>query len=512
MALVLLLALVLAACGRKPESTARQAAPAPVKAAAVAPAPKPAGALPAQAACVTPECHARYATAAHIHGPVAAGSCQSCHEPDQGGHAYPLTRTGNALCTFCHTVAGTKAHQHKALDPTAVAPATAAAPAPPAETEIGAATTGALPAAAPGVPATGGCLACHNPHVAQAKFLLVTDAVDALCAKCHILPLKAHAHEPFAKGQCTLCHQAHQSDYGSLLRNGDGPEHCYSCHAEKRTAIAQSLDVHKPAAQSCTTCHGPHATDFGQQLKVAVNDTCLKCHTKIKDQLAAAKRVHGAITAGNCVSCHNAHASNQPAELKARTDQVCLTCHEKAVKTPDGRTIAAMGPVLASKNLHGPVKEGSCGECHWPHAGDQPNLLKQYFPDTFYAKFDLHNYDLCFSCHNAQMVLRSRTANLTNFRDGDKNLHFLHVNRDDKGRTCLTCHEVHGSDLPNHMAASVPFEGSNWPMPLNYEAAAAGGACTPGCHDKRTYDRNKPVTLITPPNPATLPAPNGGRP
>ena len=323
--------------------------------------------------------------------------------------------------------------------------------------------------------------------------------------QCHDVPLKKFAHQPFAQGQCTLCHQPHQSDYRNLLRNGDGPQHCYSCHAEKRTAMTQSPDVHKAAAESCTTCHSPHATDYPRQLKKPVNDTCLQCHTQVRDQMAKAKYVHGAMTAGTCASCHDPHASNQPNELKARMDKVCLTCHEKAIQTADGRTIAAMGPVLASRNLHGPVKAGHCSECHLPHAADQPNLLKQYFPDKFYAKFDLNNYALCFSCHNPQMVLRPTTENLTNFRDGDRNLHFVHVNRDDKGCTCITCHDVHGSNLPNHMAASVPFEGSNWAMPINYEQAAGGGSCTPGCHDKRTYDRNKPVTM-----PATLPAAKGG--
>jgi predicted CXXCH cytochrome family protein len=496
---VLVTALLLGGCGRNPNTTAATGtAPATQHVATVAtmPAAKPTRPLPEKAACVTAECHASYQTAAHIHGPVAAVACQSCHMSDQGGHTYPLLRAGNALCTFCHAVAGTKAHQHKALEPTAAANAT-----------TGATTRGAA-AGAPTERAskTGGCLACHDPHTSKAKYLLVTDSVEALCAKCHKVPLKKFAHQPFAAGQCTLCHQPHQSDYGNLLRNGDGPAHCYSCHADKRMAMAQSLDVHKPAAQSCTTCHGPHATDYARQLKLPVNDTCLKCHTKVKDQIAQAKHVHGALTAGNCASCHDPHASNQPDELKARTDKVCLTCHEKAIQTADGRTIAALGPVLASKNLHGPVKAGSCGECHLPHAADQPNLLKQYFPDTFYAKFDITNYALCFSCHNSQMVLRAKTANLTNFRDGDKNLHFAHVNRDDKGRTCITCHEVHGSNLPNHMAASVPFEGSNWSLPINYDQTARGGGCTPGCHDQRTYDRNKPV----PAAPATVPAANGG--
>src|SRR4051812_2876873 len=75
------------------------------------PAPRPTTTMTAKAACITPECHAKFATAAHIHGPVAQGSCQSCHQADQGNHTFPLIRTANATCTFCHAVAGTKAHQ-----------------------------------------------------------------------------------------------------------------------------------------------------------------------------------------------------------------------------------------------------------------------------------------------------------------------------------------------------------------------------------------------------------------
>jgi len=108
---------------------------------------------------------------------------------------------------------------------------------------------------------------------------------------------------------------------------------------------------------------------------------------------------------------------------------------------------------------------------------------------TFYTKFDLKKYDLCFTCHEANIVLTSKTTTLTNFRNGEVNLHFVHVNRDDKGRSCKTCHDVHASNLPNHMALSVPFEGSGWAMPIEYEKSATGGSCAPGCHKPRTYDR-----------------------
>jgi len=485
----------LAACTPESSTTGTATAPA-TQPAALPPLPKPTGPLAKDASCITAQCHAQYKTAAHIHGPVAAetafaiatpaapatapatgpgpgAGCKACHAEDQGNHHYPLVRQGNAMCTFCHAVSGSKTWQHKALQE--------------------APTTDPTSEPSPSMlqqHAQGGCLTCHQPHTSKAKFLLTADTVQAVCEKCHDLPLKKHAHEPFAAGQCTVCHQAHQADNKTLLRYGEGPDHCYGCHKDKQAAIAKAPHVHRASAEDCTTCHGPHATDNAKQLKKPVNDTCLTCHKNIRNQLATAKQVHGAMTQGNCASCHDPHASDQPAELKARTDKVCLTCHANEVKAADGRTFPGMAKVLASKDLHGPVKTGSCSECHLPHAADQPNLLKKFVPDSFYAKFDLNNYALCFSCHDQQLVLKANTT-LTNFRDGEKNLHFVHVNREDKGRTCKTCHDVHGSDLPKHMAASVPFEGSSWAMPTNYVPAANGGSCSPGCHAEKSYDRTK---------------------
>ncbi len=456
-------AMMLAACGR--EAPVPATAPASVTAKVVTAAPKPTGPLAADASCITAVCHASYRSAPHLHQPTAVGACFSCHLQDTGNHTYPVARKGNAMCTFCHAVSGTKQHQHKAIEQQ-------------------------------------GCTACHDPHASRAKFLLVGDTVGATCARCHETPMKKHAHEPFAAGQCTVCHQPHQSEYPSLLRNGAGADHCFGCHTDKQKAMTQLPHVHKASLEACTNCHGPHATDYPKQLKRSANDTCLSCHAKLKDEMAKANVVHGAIAEG-CVTCHDPHASSQPGELKERMDKVCLTCHDKPMKTASGRNIASMAPVLASSSLHGPVRSGGCSECHNPHAANEPNLLRKYFPDRFYAGFDVNNYALCFTCHDKQLVLLPKTAALTNFRDGDRNLHFVHVNRSEKGRTCKSCHDVHGSNLPNHMAASVPFEGSGWAMPIKYEAARDGGTCTPGCHDEKSYHRNKPVSTAPKSNPET---------
>jgi predicted CXXCH cytochrome family protein len=421
----------------------------PVVFAAVAPATKPSGPLPSNASCVTPECHGEFTRAAQIHGPVAQRACDACHAGDMGGHTYPLKRDAAQTCTMCHSVAGMQSHQHKALEQ--------------------------------------GCLACHQPHTSRAKFLLKADTVERTCAACHEIPLKKFAHEPFIKGECTLCHQPHEADNKMLLRGGGGSKHCFTCHDGLRTVMASASHVHEPAVKDCNTCHEPHSTDQPRQLRVAMEQNCYACHNKVKKHVEQSNVQHKAMMEANkCANCHNAHASEQPGLLRQRMDKVCLSCHEQM-----GKTIAS------SQFLHGPIRAGSCGGCHDPHGSTFPNLLERSFPKSFYTSFDMKKYGLCFTCHEPQMLLVEKTDSLTNFRDGDRNLHFVHVNRDDKGRTCKTCHAVHGSKLPNHMASEVPFEGSNWAMPIEFEKKTDGGSCSPGCHVPKTYSWATSTTAPT---------------
>jgi predicted CXXCH cytochrome family protein len=441
---------------------------------ALPPAPRPTQPLAPDASCITAQCHATFASADHVHAPVGAESCHSCHQPDAGNHVYPLTRTGNETCTFCHTVTGTRAHEHQAVE-------------------------------------NPGCVACHDPHISTTKYLLKTDSVEQLCADCHQLPINRYTHGPVAVGQCTLCHQPHQSDSPRLLRKGEGAEHCFSCHTELRLSIANAAFVHQPAAESCDGCHDPHSSANPHQLHQPLQQTCFSCHQDMANYVQQAGVSHDALfTDDSCANCHDPHAASRPHMLSDRVDRLCLKCHDKPLTATSGRVIANMQQTLQREYLHGPIRSGDCTACHNAHGASNTRLLREKFPETFYAAFDLGNYALCFQCHDQQLVLKENTGQLTRFRNGETNLHFLHVNRDEKGRTCKTCHDMHGSDLPNHLASDVPFEGSQWSMPIAFEKTDDGGSCAPGCHEPRSYHRTPfntqtalPRMPQQPPQPAT---------
>jgi len=106
------------------------------------------------------------------------------------------------------------------------------------------------------------------------------------------------------------------------------------------------------------------------------------------------------------------------------------------------------------------------------------------------------------------MLRDKETTTLTNFRDGKRNLHFLHVNRPEKGRTCRACHETHASTHPKHIRDAVPFGKVNWPLELKYQVEYAdintgeacdtpsdtcvktGGSCV-ACHKRVYYNYTK---------------------
>ncbi len=406
--------------------------------------------------CVTGKCHSNMGTDKFVHGPVAAGECQFCHK-ETGKHKFaPIPNPASQLCYSCHDRKDNLKHVH-----------------PPVK--------------------AGKCTACHSPHQSPFKYQLRASGSD-LCFKCHDKKMMAGAfkHGPASTGQCTICHNPHSSDYDKMLF-AEGNDLCLSCHTDKADELKNDKYIHPAVELGCVNCHSPHSAGFKYNLRADRHeDLCFMCHANKKKQVEESKTKHGAITQTKkkCLNCHNPHGSDLPKMLLKKPIDLCLSCHDKPLDTPTGKIVDMKGYLAENKDWHGPIKEGDCPACHSPHGSDNFRMLRKNFPSSMYMPYDPNNYALCFMCHQNTIAAEKYTTTLTNYRNGNLNLHYVHVHQI-KGRVCVFCHDPHGSNNPKHIRDYVKF--GAWKLPINYKKTATGGQCSPGCHVTRYYDRNNPV-------------------
>lgn len=337
------------------------------------------------------------------------------------------------------------------------------------------------------------CDSCHesvesqHPQNGKKTFKLVSEPPE-LCTTCHDnITNFPHLHGPVSAGDCTACHTPHASDIKPLLLKKDD-ELCAECHVEIQELLKKP-DVHPALNGGCTSCHNPHGSAHPMLLAEEGSAACFACHDDIGTKVEKSPVVHAAVRSEKgCASCHSPHASDNAKLLLAPEKESCLGCH-KTVITKNMTT------------LHGPIKEGKCTPCHDPHAGQFAKLLVAEFPPNPYAPYTDKEYALCFSCHKRDLVQYPDTSFATGFRDGERNLHYLHVNNKQKGRSCKLCHDLHGSSQAKLMADSVPF--GKWSLPLKFVKTETGGSCAPGCHKMQSYDRKNPGKK---PEPAKPPA------
>jgi predicted CXXCH cytochrome family protein len=83
-------------------------------------------------------------------------------------------------------------------------------------------------------------------------------AGDELCFRCHALRLeKRYVHGPLASGGCMACHQPHTSPYRYLLVSASD-SFCLRCH--DRAGLVR-IEGHLGEADNCTSCHDAHMSD-----------------------------------------------------------------------------------------------------------------------------------------------------------------------------------------------------------------------------------------------------------
>jgi len=303
-------------------------------------------------------------------------------------------------------------------------------------------------------------------------------------------PVSAHA--PFEAGECQLCHANNDPKQpGPVIT--DVTTLCLGCH-EEFPGVLKRAHVHAPAQTACTNCHNPHNASYPKMLLQEGSQLCTGCHKPIAETMTSASVPHKALSSGaQCLNCHNPHASAVEALLVQLPFDLCLSCHNvDTMVGVNGKKLQNMKAWLDDNpDWHGPVRDKDCVACHQPHGGDQFRLLDGNYPKEFYAPYNPDVYDLCFTCHKEKAFSTARTDKLTRFRDGEKNLHFVHLQQPGRGRTCRACHEVHASKQKHHIRDGVPYGSGGWVLKINYEKTATGGSCAKTCHQERGYENRK---------------------
>lgn len=404
--------------------------------------------------CITSECHTDLKKERFLHGPTAKAECAPCHEAVGGKHVFTSVAEGNKLCFECHD------------------------PIPPGKVEH--------------EPVQKNCLECHAVHGANNRFFLLESEDVKLCDRCHDKDRKDNAfkHGPYDRGLCLACHTPHNSDNDHLLV--EPPEQfCFMCHEEMADNSKGAISVHEPYVKDCNGCHSAHGSNQRYFLHAEASELCNQCHEDDMTKWKQAKVPHKPLVEdAKCSGCHEPHFSNNEKLLQQASGPLCLSCHDQTYTQENGKTLVDVkAQIEGAKFLHGPVKDGTCVPCHNAHGSDYAKLLNRYFPPRFYAPFKEENYELCFFCHDKNVTLEPESID-TKFRNGNQNMHYLHVNRE-KGRTCRACHAEHASDNPVHIRPAVPY--GRWMMENDFVKTETGGTCATGCHQRYGYDRENPV-------------------
>lgn len=290
---------------------------------------------------------------------------------------------------------------------------------------------------------------------------------------------KQFIHKPVREGSCYKCHKPtdkrhprFKKEAFNLSDNGKSGL-CDECHEKKNSMKF----VHTPVASGdCLKCHDAHQSGNKSQLKAPLEQFCYMCHEKAKYDR---KYPHAPIAEGKCMGCHDPHQTNFKYMLKGDGKQLCFICHKKAQFT--------------GKSLHGPIAKGDCSGCHSTHGTQYPHLLKKNFSEAFYMPFNKDNFDLCFDCHNNKLADDQETEAQTNFRNGFTNIHYIHINKSEKGRSCKVCHDPHAAEQSRLVSDKIPNFGK-WGIPIRFTMTKTGGTCVVGCHKPKSYDRINSVT------------------
>ncbi len=203
---------------------------------------------------------------------------------------------------------------------------------------------------------------------------------------------------------------------------------CMQCHEKEEVRYFWPGSTHDINGIACVDCHIPIKP--GNLVETARNvrrslpkrvpldvAVCFTCHELRRAELQRSSHMPMREGKVKCTDCHNPHGGPGPKLLKtASINETCYSCHAEK-----------RGPMLWE---HAPVRE-NCVTCHDPHGSNHKRLLKTKGPY------------LCQECHSSGLH-SSEMYDATRIATGRfPSARLL-------GNYCLNCHSrIHGSNHPS---------------------------------------------------------------
>ncbi len=165
----------------------------------------------------------------HVHAPVAAGECTTCHDPHSAPYRYQLKAEGPEACVMCHEDIGDDLKRAVVHKPTA------------------------------------NCVTCHDPH-GGAFPRQTRRPLNELCMDCH-------GDSPGAEERSHRKASAPVVDLDVEGKRG----HPVAGHVVTGPRDPKSPD--RPF--TCASCHNPHGAKGGKLFRfeaMSLSELCVKCH------------------------------------------------------------------------------------------------------------------------------------------------------------------------------------------------------------------------------------------